>query len=46
MEPAKVIETLWARTQGDEVASEVEVPWTSMGADPRPEWRTGFVEPM
>ncbi|MEU5824479.1 MULTISPECIES: nuclear transport factor 2 family protein [Streptomyces] len=20
--------------------------WTSVGADPRPEWRTGFVEPM
>ncbi|MEU2022101.1 nuclear transport factor 2 family protein [Streptomyces sp. NPDC016469] len=20
--------------------------WTSMGADPRPEWRAGFVEPM
>ncbi|MET7342217.1 hypothetical protein [Streptomyces sp. NPDC005547] len=58
--------------QGNEVASEVEVPhedlglfraasfwtvrdgqvvrgteyWTSVGADPLPEWRTGFVEPM
>ncbi|WUS97332.1 nuclear transport factor 2 family protein [Streptomyces sp. NBC_00708] len=66
------IRVLRVVAQGDEVASEVEVPhedlglfraasfwtvrdgqvvrgteyWTSVGADPLPEWRTGFVEPM
>ncbi|TXR95835.1 nuclear transport factor 2 family protein [Streptomyces sp. col6] len=66
------IRVLKVVAEGNEVASEVEVPhedlglfraasfwtvrdgqvvrgteyWTSVGADPLPEWRAGFVEPM